>query len=159
MYGENVMNIFSKIYCRIYQGVFKIVLPMMPYREPDIIESVTGIKDILNEKNIKNVLIVTDKGIRDLKLTKTLEKDLKENKIKFFVYDETIPNPTINNIEDGYKMYLDNKCEAIIAFGGGSVMDCAKMIGARVANPEKSVSKMKGLLKVKNKLLNYVKKR
>ena len=69
-----------------------------------------------------------------------------------FVFDDVVPNPTIDNIEAGKACYEENKCEAIIALGGGSVMDCAKMIGARVANPDKTVSQMKGLLKVKNKL-------
>lgn len=146
------MNIFSKIYCRIYQSIFKIVLPMMPYREPQIIDKVIDIKNILQEQNITNVLIVTDKGIKDLKLTRELEKDLRENKIKFTIYDEVIPNPTIENVELGLQQYINNKCQAIIAFGGGSVMDCAKMIGARSVKPNKTINQMKGLLKVNKKL-------
>ena len=49
-------------------------------------------------------------------------------------------------------MYHDNNCQAIIAFGGGSAMDCAKATGARVVKPKKSLSKMKGILKVCKKL-------
>ena len=49
-------------------------------------------------------------------------------------------------------MYTENNCEAIVAFGGGSPMDCAKGIGARVARPNKPISKMKGILKVMHKL-------
>lgn len=146
------MNIFSKVYCRIYQSIFKIALPLMPYREPQIIDSVLDIKNTLQQQNINNVLIVTDKGIRDLKLTKTLEKDLRENKIKFTIYDEVIPNPTIENVELGLQQYINNKCQAIIAFGGGSVMDCAKMIGARSVKPNKTIVQMKGLLKINKKL-------
>lgn len=146
------MNIFSKIYCRVYQTIFKWIIPLMPYREPQILNSVLDIKNILNEKNIDNVLLVTDKGIRSLGLTESLEKDLKDSGKNVFVFDETVPNPTINNIEDAYKMYIDNSCQGIIAFGGGSVMDCAKVTGARVVNPKKSVQKMKGLLKVKKDL-------
>ena len=74
------------------------------------------------------------------------------NKIKYFIYDETIPNPTITNIEDALKIYNENNCEAIIAFGGGSVMDCAKMVGARVAKPNKTIAKMKGLLKIRKQI-------
>lgn len=146
------MNIFSKIYCRAYQGIFRLVLPMMPYREPQIIDSVLDIKDVLKEKNISKVLIVTDQGIKNLKLTESLENDLKENEIAFEIYDKTIPNPTIENIEEAHQLYLSSECQGIIAFGGGSVMDCAKMVGARIARPNKTVSKMKGLLKVGKEL-------
>lgn len=146
------MNIFSKIYCRMYQGIFRLVLPMMPYRQPQTLDSVLDIKTVLQEKNITKVLIVTDQGIKDLKLTNSLEKDLKANKIKYVIYDGTIPNPTIENIEEGLELYTREACQGIIAFGGGSVMDCAKMIGARVVRPEKSVAKMKGLLKVRKEL-------
>ena len=144
------MNILSAIYCRLYQGIFKIAIPLMPYREPKIIENVLEIKNILKEKEFNKVLLVTDNGIKNLKLCTPLIKDLKENEINVFEYSDTVPNPTIQNIEEALEIYNKNNCQAIIAFGGGSVMDCAKMVGARVTNPKKSVEKMKGLLKIKN---------
>lgn len=144
------MNIFGKIWCRLYQGVFRLVMPMLPYREPTVIESVLEIKKILKEKKIKSVLLVTDGGVKGL--TKELVKDLKDNEIKCTIYDGVIPNPTIDNIEEGYKLYLEKKCSGIIAFGGGSVMDTAKVIGARVVKPKKTVRKMKGLLKINKEL-------
>lgn len=146
------MNIFKKAYCRIYQGVFKLALPLLPYREPKMLKSVTEIASLLNEKNLLKPLIVTDKSIRGLGLTQELEQCLKNNNITFAVYDETVPNPTISNIEDGVNIYKQHSCNAIIAFGGGSVMDCAKIIGARIVKPHKKVSKMKGLLKICKKL-------
>ena len=54
---------------------------------------------------------------------------LEREGIAYSVYSDVVPNPTIQNIEEAKKIYLDNKCEAIIAFGGGSVMDCAKITG------------------------------
>jgi alcohol dehydrogenase class IV len=146
------MNIFNKIYCRIYQWVFKIAMPLLPYRKPETIDSVLDIKNILKMNYLKSALIVTDSGIRNLGLIDDLEHDLKDNLITPTIYSDTVPNPTVENIENGVKTYTENNCDCIIAFGGGSVMDCAKMIGARVSNPKKTVSKMKGLLKVKNKL-------
>lgn len=44
------MNLFKKIYCRIYQGVFKIALPFLPYRQPEILGSDEEVLGILNEK-------------------------------------------------------------------------------------------------------------
>ena len=48
-------------------------------------------------------------------------------------------------------MYKSNNCQGIVAFGGGSPIDCAKGIAARVARPRKQISKMKGVLKILKK--------
>ena len=146
------MNILRKFWCRTYQTVFRMVLPIMPYREPKIMNSVIEIKDVLKEKNITKVMLVTDNGVRSLGLTRELEEDLKDANVTVTVFDKVIPNPTISNIEEGLKLYKENSCESIIAFGGGSVMDCAKIVGARVVNPKKPVHKMKGLLKIRKRL-------
>lgn len=146
------MNIFARAYCRCYQGIFRMMIPLMPYREPEILNSVEKVKEVLESNNITRVLLVTDKGIKDLGLTTTLEKDLAKNKIEVTIFDDVVPNPTIENIEAGVNVYLKSECQAIIAFGGGSVMDCSKVIGARISNPKKSVRKMKGLLKIKKPL-------
>ena len=79
-------------------------------------------------------------------------KSLDDAKIKYCVFDGVQPNPTIYNIEDAREMYLANGCKGIIAFGGGSPMDCAKAMAARIVNPKKSVADMGGLLKVGKKI-------
>jgi len=146
------MNIFKRFYCRTYQKVFKSLLPILPYREPKLLKSYADITDVLKDKKISKVLLVTDKGINSLGLTKSLETELKQNQIKVFVFDKTVANPTTQNVDDALKMYKSNDCQALIAFGGGSAMDCAKATGARIARPKKSLEKMKGVLKVRKKL-------
>ena len=146
------MNIFKKIYCRCFQGVMKMVLPMMPYREPNILENVFEIPHVLSNNSIDNVLVVTDKSIVELGLTKALNRALKDNKIKFSEFSDVVPNPTTAVVESAVELYNNNGCKAIIAVGGGSVIDCAKGVGARIANPKKTLGKMKGLLKVKGPL-------
>lgn len=149
--GDN-MNIFKKLYCRTFQTIFKMALPFLPYREPEILKTDKDVVDVLNSKNKKSVLFVTDKGIRSLGLTKSLEDALKNNKIAVHVFDETVPNPTSDNVESALSIYHKNNCDCIIAFGGGSVMDCAKATGARVTYPKKPLSKMKGVMKILKKI-------
>ena len=146
------MNIFRKIYCRIFQMCFRIALPFLPYREPVILDSIKEIPNNLKNLSIKNILLITDKGIRNLGITKELEEVLSKNNINCIVYDETLPNPTIDNIESARKLYVDYSCEALIAFGGGSPIDCAKAVGARIAYPKKTIGKLKGLLKIRRKI-------
>lgn len=146
------MNFFGKVYCRAYQGVMKIVLPMMPYREPVILDSMDAVAKTLLDKNIDNVMVVTDANIVKLNLLKALIDCLNENNIKYELYDEVLPNPTTDMVETVLEKYNSANCQAIIAVGGGSVIDCAKGLGARVVNPNKKLNKMKGLLKVKGPL-------
>jgi len=146
------MNIFKKIYCRIFQGAFRLVLPVLPYREPKILNSLNEIPDLLEKKNIKSAMLVTDAGIRGFGITKPLEELMKKKKLHLAVYDQTRPNPTVQNVEESRELYLKEKCECLIAFGGGSAMDCAKGLGARIAYPNKNMDKLKGLLKVRRKL-------
>lgn len=146
------MNIFKKLYCRTFQVIFRIAIPILPYREPKLLKDNDELIALLQEKQIKSVLLVTDKGIRGLGLTETLENQIKSNDIKLAVYDDTVANPTTKNVAEALDMYKSNDCEAIIAFGGGSAMDCAKATGARVVRPKKPLSKMKGILKVNKKL-------
>ena len=146
------MNIFKRFYCRTYQGVFRILLPFLPYKEPQILKSNKDVVEVLKGNKIERVLLVTDKGLRNLALTSSLEEKIRESNINLFIFDETVPNPTTQNVEDAVKMYKENNAQAIIAFGGGSVMDCAKATGAKIVRPNKPLSKMKGVLKVRKKL-------
>ena len=146
------MNLLKKIYCRVYQVAFHAALPLLPYREPEIFGNTNEISNLLNKKQIKSVLLVTDKSLRTMGATEKLEKELNESQINCFVYDETRANPTVDNVEAARKMYIDNNCSALIAFGGGSPMDCAKAVGARIAYPQKSLNKLKGNLRVLRKI-------
>jgi len=145
------MNIFKKIYCRTFQTVFKIAIPILPYRNPRQINSIKELPALLFEKGFKNILIVTDKSVSALDSFQLLAEQLKSNNIKATVFDETVPNPTIHNAEKARQLYVDNNCQAIIGFGGGSPMDCAKIVGARIANPKTPIHKMRGILKIHKK--------
>lgn len=146
------MNPVKKLYCRTFQTVFKIALLFLPYRKPKVIGSVKALPDIILKKKCSKVLIITDSGIRMLGLTRRLEKALDNAGIPCIIYDKTVANPTTVNVAEAVKLYLDNGCDCIIGFGGGSSMDCAKAVGARIAKPKQSLAKMKGILKVRRKL-------
>ena len=83
------MLILKKLYCRIFQTVFKIALPLLPYRKPTIIDSIDDIPDILHKEGATSVLLITDSGIRKLGLTSHLESVLAENGFQITVYDKT----------------------------------------------------------------------
>lgn len=142
------MNIISAAGCRIYQAAFRAVLPLLPYRQPVLYGSVEAAVNMLHERGVSSVLLVTDKGLRACGITAGLEQQLDRIGIGCAVYDGTSANPTSDNVEQAVRMYAEHRCEAIIAFGGGSPMDCAKAVGARIAYPHRSLDRLKGLLRV-----------
>ncbi len=146
------MNIVKRIYCRAYQLVLRILIPFLPYRNPEIIGGVSQVPDVLKKQGITHVLLVTDAGIRKLGLTEELEQALKDSGLPYSVYDGTSSNPTTANVEEAETLYKSDGCDAIIGFGGGSSMDCAKAVGARIARPDKTLAQMAGILKVRKKL-------
>ena len=146
------MNTLRKIWCRTYQTAFRVALPLLPYREPKLLENMDAVADLLAGKGLSPVLIVTDKGISSLGLLRGLTDALDAQGVEWRVFDEVTANPTIHNVEAARQMYLDEGCKALIAFGGGSSMDCAKACGARIVRPKKPVQKMRGLLQVMHRL-------
>lgn len=146
------MNTLRKIYCRAFQKAFHIAIPFLPYRKPKIAGSVKELPEIIMRHKCTHVLIITDGGIMKLGLTRRLEKALKEAGIPYTIYDKTVANPTTVNVREALELYHKEGCDAIIGFGGGSSMDCAKAVGACAIKPNQSLAQMKGILKVHKKL-------
>jgi alcohol dehydrogenase len=144
-----------KLYCRIYQGIFRIASYFLPWRRPELLageDSLKRLPAVVKQKGVERVLIVTDAGVAALGLLETLLNGLQEEGIAFFLYDRTTANPTVDNIEGALALYRVKQCRGIIAFGGGSPMDCAKGVGARVARPGKSISQLRGALKIRKRI-------
>ena len=136
---------------RAQHRAMKMVSMIVPFPVPALLIGSGSIKNLaenIKVRGVRHVLVVTDKVLMDLKLPESLLESLKDHGIRYTVYDNVQPNPTIENVENGRKVYQKNNCDGIIGFGGGSAMDCAKIIGARVANPYISVRRMKGMFKV-----------
>ena len=145
------MNIFFKAYCRLYQLLLKLSIPFLPYKTPKILNYYNDISLIIKKNKINNIFIVTGPNIYKKGLLNELENNLKQNKINYYIFNKTESNPTINNVLEAKKEYIENKCSAIIAFGGGSPMDLAKILGASIVT-NKPIYKIKGLLKIRKKL-------
>jgi alcohol dehydrogenase len=94
------------------------------------------------------ILIVTDEIISKLGLLQPLADALTASGTAFTVFDEVTPDAPIPVIERGIDVFRGENCDAIVAFGGGSVMDAAKVIGLAAANdrhPRSLVGYFRGL--------------
>ena len=142
------MNIFFKAYCRIYQKIFHIAAPFLPYRTPKLLSSVSELPPLLKEKKLSRVFFVIDSFLFKSGAAEPLIEKLRESGAEVTVFDKVTPNTTIECVEEARGLYASQKCDCIIGFGGGSAIDCAKGVGARIARPKKSLQKMRGILKI-----------
>ena len=145
----------GKMYCRIYQAVFKIGMYLIPWGMPETLEgpgSVKKLPELIKEKGYSKVLVVTDKVLMDLGLPKGMLEAMDEGGIEYVIYDGVQPNPTDRNVNEGLKLFKENGCQAMVAFGGGSPMDCCKGIGAMAVKKGKTVEQLQGLFKVLHRI-------
>mgnify|MGYP002446473450 FL=1 len=149
---DKYMNLIQHICCRAYQGVFRAALPFLPYREPEILHRCEELPDTLKQHKIKKILIVTDPGIVACGLMTKITSVLAKEKISYSVYDQTSANPTVRNVEEALALYQKEHCQALLAIGGGSAMDCAKALGARISCPKKTLGQLKGTLHVLHRI-------
>ncbi len=149
------MFFLLKALIRIYHISQLGLLKLLKFPKPLLLAGEGSIKklaDRISADHFQKVLIVTDQNLRKLGLLDSLFEELKNKSIAWVIFDDVEANPSIGTVEKAKEMYLKEECEAVIAFGGGSPMDCAKVAAARVSNPNTKVRAMKGLFRVWKKL-------
>lgn len=145
----------SKFLIRLYQFIFYKCAYFLPWREPVLIEGngcFIKLPDVVKNEGFRKPLVITDKGLMKINLLEPLFQAFDAIELDYIIFDNVEPNPKIDNIEDAIDIYLKNGCDCIIAVGGGSSMDTAKGVGARLARPKKSIEKLGGTLKVMRKI-------
>ena len=103
----------------------------------------------------KKPLIVADKGMTELGYTKQITDLLEQADIAYAVFDDTIPNPTDKNVEQGVDAYKNGQCDMLISLGGGSAHDCCKGVGLVISNGG-AIADYEGLDKSKVNLPPYI---
>ena len=129
-----------------------MVLPVLPYRNPEVHDKISDIPALLKKENLSNPLIITDQTLSSIGATNTLQNILTENGIGYALFDGAFPNPTTALAQQASSFYQEKKCDGLIAFGGGSPMDLAKAVGVLLARPGKPLERFAGILKVRRKL-------
>lgn len=148
------MNGFYKFYCRIFQKTMKCVSPLLPWREPQLLDlpgGAAGLGAFIKGK-YRRIFLVTGPNVYRKGLADGLIRGLEENGVPYELFNKVVNNPTIDNIEEAFSAYRSADCDAIVALGGGSPMDLAKVVGAKAARPNMDVRKMKGLLKIRKRI-------
>ena len=143
------------LYYRTRQLLTHSFMALYSIPKPTLIkgtDSITKLPLLLEKEGFNNALLVTTPGFLKRGSLEKLFYLCKQSKIRLSIFSDVSPDPTIGSIEKGVLQYQEHKCQCVIAIGGGSVMDCAKIIAARIAKPNQSVPAMTGLLKIHAKI-------
>ena len=139
------------VYYRVRQFGFSAFMYLAPLRDSVLISgagSIFKIPELIKKDGQKKVLVVTTPGFIRRGSLEPFFASLTEAGLTYAIFSDVQPDPTTDCIEEAVALYHRENCEAIVAIGGGSVIDCSKALGARVARPNKTIPQMAGLLKV-----------
>jgi len=142
----NAKTVFYKAKIKILKGT----ATLLPFPKPTLFSgpgSSLELCEAIAQMGTRRVLIVTDAMLVKIGLINDIKAKLTDLGVEFFIYDGVQPDPTVDQIEAGLEMLRQHDCEAILAVGGGSPIDAAKVIAARATN-DKPVRKMEGLFRV-----------
>lgn len=138
------------LFFRIWQFLLFWGQKILIFRTPELFTgpgSSLQLCEHIAKTGVKKLLIVTDGMLVKIGLLKPMQERLQQLGVSFVVYDGVMPNPTIEQIETGLTMLKKEGCTAILAIGGGSSIDAAKVIAARARNPH-PITWMAGLMRI-----------
>lgn len=141
-----------------YQGLMKGLKGLVmtvPFPKPTLFSgpgSSLQLCEAIAQMGVRKLLVVTDAMLVKIGLLDDIKAELDRQGVRYHIYDGIKPDPTIAQIESGLKILKRERCQAVLAVGGGSSIDAAKVIAARATN-DKSVARMEGFFRIFNSIL------
>ena len=119
--------------------------------------AISAIADEVNARGFKKVFVASDPDLIKFGVTAKVLAVLDGAKIDYTVFSDIKPNPTIENVKAGVKMFRECGADCIVAIGGGSSIDTAKAVGIIITNPEfEDVRSLEGVAPTKNKCVPII---
>lgn len=130
---------------RIYLPIFKTLLKVLKTKPFDY-ELKFGCRENVGiyckEQGYQKILIITDKAIQSFGIVDKVITGIESAGLQYVIYDDILPNPTITMAEKGRSLGLEHNVDCAVSIGGGSVLDCGKLICAGIAAPEKPIQEL-----------------
>ncbi|MCP5499616.1 MAG: iron-containing alcohol dehydrogenase [Leptospiraceae bacterium] len=135
--------------------VLKETAKILPFPKPTLFSGPGSSIELcraISKMGTKKIFIVTDETLVKIGILKNILTALEENGVAYEIYDKILPDPTYDQVENGLEILKNTNCDAILAIGGGSPIDAAKVLAARATN-DKSIAQLAGLFKVWNAIM------
>lgn len=146
------MNTF---FCRAFQCCFAAAARFLPWRTPEVFSgegSLLRAADILRENGLRRPFVIASRRQCADEHFRALQEKLDEQDILLSIFSSVEPNPSVETVEKIAAQYKIDSCDCFLVIGGGSPMDAAKAAAARLARPDKPLSQLAGLLKVRRRI-------
>ena len=146
------MNTF---FCRAFQCCFAVGARFLPWRTPEVFSgegSLLRAADILRENGLRRPFVIASRRQCADEHFRALQEKLDEQDILLSIFSSVEPNPSVETVEKIAAQYKIDSCDCFLVIGGGSPMDAAKAAAARLARPDKPLSQLVGLLKVRRRI-------
>lgn len=146
------MNSFA---CRAFQCCFGAGARLLPWRTPEVYTgdgSLLRVADILRENSLRRPFVIASRRQCADEHFRRLQEVLDMQDILLSIFSAVEPNPSVETVEKIAEQYRIDRCDCFLVIGGGSPMDAAKAAAARLARPDKPLSQLAGLLKVRRRI-------
>lgn len=114
---------------RVRQAIFSPIQKTQLYMQPRVIKgehALLDLVDVLKEKHLTHYMIVTTPGFIKRGTLQSFFEALTQNDIQYSIFHDVKPDPEISDVEKLKEMFIKDGCQALIAIGGGSAIDCSK---------------------------------
>ena len=132
-------------------GITRAVSPLLPNHVPMALLGSGSHRDlcsVIAEGGVRRPLVVTDAVLVKLGIVGQVTAALQDVGVASSIYDGVEPDPTLDHVRAGLGVLRSDGCDAVLAVGGGSSIDAAKVIAAGATSP-KPFEKLEGLMKVR----------
>ncbi len=145
------MFAFKRLLHAFVVALLGIVSRFLPDRVPLTFVGVDASRELcesIAHTHARKVLIVTDAVLVEIGLIDRVTESLRAAGMEWSIYSGVEPDPTFTHVQEGLALLQLESCDAILAVGGGSPMDAAKLISALATN-RVDISKLEGIMKVR----------
>ena len=150
------MNTF---FCRAFQCCFAVGARFLPWRTPEVFSgegSLLRAADILRENGLRRPFVIASRRQCADEHFRRLQEVLDMQDILLSIFSAVEPNPSVETVEKIAEQYRIDRCDCFLVIGGGSPMDAAKAAAALLVRPNRSLSSLAGLLKVRRRIPPFI---
>ena len=150
------MNSFA---CRAFQCCFGAGARLLPWRTPEVYTgdgSLLRVADILRENSLRRPFVIASRRQCADEHFRRLQEVLDMQDILLSIFSAVEPNPSVETVEKIAEQYRIDRCDCFLVIGGGSPMDAAKAAAALLVRPNRSLSSLAGLLKVRRRIPPFI---